>query len=243
MRDDLLDAQAAVDWAVAQIPLLQERLTAWERDSTYVLMVEPDLDSSYKLLAAYPQRLFDRRINAEAGAIINSIRSSLDMVASALATRNGVKPSNKTHFPIFNSQDAFCGPKGIESKSWLSKDEKTTINELKPYKGGDTLLYPLHQLDIRRKHERLLTARPRITEFAMQADGGGLERLNWDIEHKTILYRLPATSRFSAAQHNSHITAKVTFNEPSLGLIYEPADTILPRFAERVAEIIKLFDV
>jgi hypothetical protein len=80
MRDDLLDAQAAVDWAVAQIPLLQKRLTAWERDSTYVLMVEPDKDPSYKLLAAYPQRPLDRMINAEAGAIINSIRSSLDML-------------------------------------------------------------------------------------------------------------------------------------------------------------------
>jgi hypothetical protein len=50
MRDDLLDAQAAVDWAAAQIPELQKRLTAWERDSTYVLMVEADADPRYNLL-------------------------------------------------------------------------------------------------------------------------------------------------------------------------------------------------
>jgi hypothetical protein len=182
-------------------------------------------------------------INAAADAIINSIRSSLDMVACALAARNGVKPSNKTHFPILSSADDFFGPKGIQSKSWFSQNEKTAIKALMPYKGGDPLLSPLHQLDIRRKHVRLLTAKPQIMSFALQAEGGGLVRLYREMNDKTILYRLPATSRFPEAQHNSHITAKVTFNEHSLGLIDESADTLLPRFAERVAEIISLFEV
>lgn len=242
MRDDLLDAQTAVDWAVAQIPSFQKRLTAWERDSTYVLMVEPDTDPSHKLLSAYPQKPVDRMINAEAGAIINSIRTSLDMLASALAARNGVKPSNKTHFPILSSPDDFFGPKGIKSKSWLSQSEKTVIKTAMPYKGGDPLLYPLHQLDIRRKHVRLLTARPQIVSFDLEIEGGSLERINRTMQHKTILYRFPTVSRFPPEQHQSHITAKVTFNEPSLGLVYEPADTLLPRFAERVATIIKAFD-
>ena len=65
-----------------------------------------------------------------------------------------------------------------------------------PYKEGDPLLYPLHQLDIRRKHVRLLTAKPQIMSFALQAEGGGLVRLYREMNGKTILYRLPATSRF-----------------------------------------------
>jgi hypothetical protein len=35
MRDDLLDAQAAVDWAVAQIPLLQQDFIEWQRRNPY----------------------------------------------------------------------------------------------------------------------------------------------------------------------------------------------------------------
>jgi hypothetical protein len=243
MRNDLLDAQAAVDWAVSQIPAFQQSITSWERDSTYVLMVEPDADPAFKLLAAYPQKPFDRQINAAAGAIINSLRSSLDLVAAALATRNCKKPSNKTHFPILSSAHDFLGPKGIEDKAWLSQNEKTAIKALMPYKGGDPLLYPLHQLDIRRKHERLLTAKPQIADFSLRLDRGRLERLGQVINDKTILYRFPATSRFSETQNNSHITAKIAFDEPALGLINEPAFSLLPRFAERVAEIIRLFDV
>ena len=42
-------------------------------------------------------------INAEVGAIINSLRSGLDLVAAALAARNGMAPSDKTHFPVYRS--------------------------------------------------------------------------------------------------------------------------------------------
>jgi len=37
---------------------------------------------------------------------------------------------------------------GIEGKKWLSKGEQAMIKALKPYKGGDHTLWPLHQLDI-----------------------------------------------------------------------------------------------
>jgi hypothetical protein len=208
-----------------------------------VLVVESDTKSGLQLLVAYPQKPFDLVINTEIGAIINSIRSGLDLLAAALATRNGVKSSEATHFPIFGSLHDFIDPKiGIESKKWLSQREKATIKSFKPYKGGDFLLYPLHQLDIRRKHERLITIKPRIMAFSIQAEGPGLALHYQVLEDKTVLYRLPATSRFSSTQRNSHITAEIAFNEPSLGLIDEPAFPLLPRFAHRIAEIIRLFD-
>jgi hypothetical protein len=101
MRDDLLDAQSATDWAVAQIPILQQRFFAWQRTGPYKLVVEPDSDPAYELLVACQVRPVDPLISAEAGAIINSARSALDLLAAALATRNGIKPSTKRTFQSF----------------------------------------------------------------------------------------------------------------------------------------------
>ena len=98
MRDDLLDAQAAVDWAVAQIPILEERFSTWQRSRPYELIVEPDSDPSREVLIARQKIGLDPLLSAEAGAIINSARSALDLLAAALAARNGVKPSQHTHF-------------------------------------------------------------------------------------------------------------------------------------------------
>jgi hypothetical protein len=40
MRNDLLGAQASVDWAVAQIPILDQRLMTWKRSSPYEIVME-----------------------------------------------------------------------------------------------------------------------------------------------------------------------------------------------------------
>ena len=37
MRDDLLDALAAIDWAISDLPILEERLFAWWNNNPYRL--------------------------------------------------------------------------------------------------------------------------------------------------------------------------------------------------------------
>jgi hypothetical protein len=82
MRTDLLDAQAAVDWAVEQMPMLQKRIEDWADSYSTRIAVEDDKKAYY--LRANPVPAI---INAETGSIINSIRTSLDLLASALAAR------------------------------------------------------------------------------------------------------------------------------------------------------------
>jgi len=93
MRDDLLDAYAAVDWAVAQIPLFQEKIVAWNRRRPYDLSVERDPDTGEQFLVAASLGSFDPIINAEVGVIINSMRTALDLLAASLARRNCINPS------------------------------------------------------------------------------------------------------------------------------------------------------
>jgi hypothetical protein len=246
MRADLLDAQAAIDWAVAQIPILQERFLSWQRSRPYELIVEPDPDAAYELLTAFQKTPIDPLISAEAGAIVNSARSGLDLLAAALAVRNGVKPSAETHFPIFWSVLDMIDPlMGLEHKKWLSQSERATIKALEPYKGGDAVIWSLHHLDVTRKHERLIAVQPGLSEAWIARFPGvqGVKRTSVHFDQKTPIFRFPAGT-FHPTPGNSNVTAEISFTEAAaLGVVRKPVVPTLREFAERVGEIIKLFDV
>lgn len=68
---------------------------------------------------------------------------------------------------------------GIEGKRWLSKRERATIKSLKPYPGGDDAIWPLHRLDILRKHHRLIAVQPDIRGFCWASGDGARPQLIW----------------------------------------------------------------
>ncbi|MDE2476079.1 MAG: hypothetical protein KGO48_13580 [Alphaproteobacteria bacterium] len=161
MRGDLLDAQSAVDWAVAQLPVLIKRIIKWKRDEPYTTRIDTDSEPGKKVYRLTNVKTFDPLINAEAGVIIHSIRSSLDILACALAARNGFPESRSTHFPMAKAASDFSNPQShvVEQIKRLSDvDKSTIIKDCRPYPGGDDLLCALHALDLTRKHRRLLDA-------------------------------------------------------------------------------------
>ena len=89
MRDDLLDAQAAVDWAVSQNHVLHQRVMAFINGKPYAVVQEVDPHSRQKVTKIAKVTPIPRVIKAETGAIVHSIRSSLDLLATVLAERNG----------------------------------------------------------------------------------------------------------------------------------------------------------
>jgi hypothetical protein len=249
MPDDLLDAQAAVDWAVAQIPLLQNGFLEWNKDP-YQIVKEPDPDGGGYLLVAQQRVPFPLVLNVWTGAIIGSLRSALDFTAATLAKRNGKKPSADTHFPIFESELDMIDPlTGIEREKWLTKRERTAIKSFKPYRGGNHAIWAIHKLNNLRKHERLISARPDVHGFlwtpgAKSGKAGmrivgmrGMERA----ENKTILYRSNPTDDFDPTEGDLKIAAFVSFNEMGVGLVDQEVATVLHHFAARVAEVVQLF--
>jgi len=44
MRDNLLDAKACVDWAIAQLPVLNSRIESWLKASPYARIEKLDVD-------------------------------------------------------------------------------------------------------------------------------------------------------------------------------------------------------
>jgi hypothetical protein len=133
---------------------------------------------------------------------------------------------------------------GIEGKKWLSTSERVAIKALKPYHGGDETLWPLHRLDILRKHERLLSTSPDVKGFLMigrHMHVGGTKAIK-RVGNKTVLLNLSPGEILNATQGNTLLATFITFREATLGLDDEEVVTILRKFAGRVAEIIRLFD-
>jgi hypothetical protein len=167
---------------------------SWFAKDPYFIIEELDPQTGEHLVCAYLLGPLDLTMNVEVGLIINSIRTALDLLAASLARRNGYNPTADTHFPIFCLRTMYDHPlTGIESKKWLSKRERVTIKALRPYGGGDDAIWPLHQLDIRRKHYRLVEAVPTANGMLWMGPKGAIlfggsrriERLN----DKTVLRR------------------------------------------------------
>ena len=157
MRDDLLDAQACIDWAIAQLDIFSERIARWIDSRPYIVAAKENPQAGEEIWEVREFEPIPRIMNAEAGAIINSLRSSLDLLANRLAERNGHIGKKDVYFPVCLTIAEFQS-RGRKKIRRLSAADQMVIERLQPYHGGDVplLLWSLHDLDIARKHRRLI---------------------------------------------------------------------------------------
>jgi len=250
MRDDLLDAEASIDWAVAQLPLVQQGFTAWQNTRPYDFTVEDDPKTGNKLVLAIERTPLPLILNVQAVAVIHFLRSSLDLIAAALAKRNGVVPGRNTHFPIYRDAAAASHPdRGLDSakcKQWLSDSERAAMKALMPYGGGDPDIWPMSELDILSKHERLVRAAVNpmgsmlLGHARMAVTGMRTVRRRTDKE--TILAELPPGDPFTPHHGNTLLAIDIAIDEPRLGLSNETVVPLLRRFAVRTREILNTFN-
>jgi hypothetical protein len=249
MRDDLLEAWAGRDWAIAQIKLLMEELGRWQESRPYYALKKRDPQTREQLVVARLRLPMPLTFNAWVGAIINELRSSLDLLAAALARRNGKKPTNDRHFPIFDSEldmiDPLSGIDSAKRKKWLSAADRAAIKSLKPYKGVDDTIWPLHHLDIVRKHERLISAG--ISPIGILITGHRRTSV-WGtkairvVDDETVLARFAPDDDIPVSHDNALIALDIRFNEAAFGYADEQVFPVLNQFAGRIREIIELFD-
>jgi hypothetical protein len=153
VRDDLLDAQACVDWAIAQFPALEGRTNFWLSANVKVEIEDTGPDVPNHVIVTVQREELPRSFNVEIGTYLNTIRSSLDILASALASRYGICKPEDAYFPIARSEAAFLAKDSKAAKfvARLPPADRLRTEALKPYSGGNENLWSLHQLDIMRK--------------------------------------------------------------------------------------------
>jgi hypothetical protein len=241
MRPDLLEAQACIDWAMGQLPDLSIRLDEWlKRGVTIEVKELPDTN----LIIAVENELLPLSFQAEVGAYINSIRSSLDILASALVKRHNIPiPEHRVYFPIMESKEKF--DKGKEAQIFvqgLPALGQRLFKDLKPYQGGNDMLWTLHHLDNVRKHRRFLNVKLNPIHMWMQGTlaegdftplgGEGFMQVN----EETVLGML----RKGVPPPTIHTTFYVAIDEPGL-VSRKPVTAVLAKLAQQASFVINFF--
>ncbi len=242
MRDDLLDAQAAVDWTVAQFPSLSERIEIWLAENMEMVIKDQPAPATYDVIIAIPKEPLPRAFTIEIGAYINTIRSSLDILATAITNRYGIARPEDAYFPVAKSAASFAAGnyKGSKFIKALPPTERAIIEALNPYEGGNDLLWLLHDLEIMRKHRRLLGVaispeRFHIIGTEVRYNFTPLDWLRVD-DQETILGMIAK----GAPDYNMKIASYVTIYET--GFAPKPIVATLNEFASLANSIINLFD-
>jgi len=242
MKEDLRHALVPVNWAEAQIPILQGRLLAWQHTYPYKIVAEPDPSrGDRELLVAYLEKPLDPLIVGDVGAMVNSIRTGLNLMMAAVVSRHGIVPSRAPDFPIAETSTKFLATvDNLENKKWIFALEAKAIKRTKAYNGGDGMLFHIGKLDNLRKHQRLLTVEPIPSQANITVGEGGFEQLMTRAQDKTILYRFP-TGAFSPTKGNANIAAEIFLNETPAGVGDHPALLALRVYITRVNALIKSF--
>ena len=217
MRNDL-HAVASIDWAVSNLPSFETKIDAWLRDNVYADVIDVQGNTADKMVVAVEKELLPLSFVVEAGAYINAIRSSLDILASSLARRFGVAGDEQIQFPIASDLTAYRDGryKGAKFVEALPDHERGLIEDLKPYQGGNPALWALRQLDIVRKHRRLLSVYVNPRSVSIRGPAGfGFKPVPFiaPVDDKTVLGFIPRRP----SKPDINVACHISFDEALLG--------------------------
>lgn len=183
-----------------------------------------------------------------AGDAIHCYRSALDQVIwHSIAKAISGEPGH-CMFPVFGSDSDYKAQahtkiNGIDSRA------VDILDRIKPYKGGNDLLWALHQLDIIDKHRTLLTVDCHIPGNAELVRTSGPPKRG----AAEIRYSLPidgavidgciigTTTHLLPDEHYQfYLSHAISINEPKI-IDPEPVRTLLAQFSGLVQNIVELF--
>lgn len=239
---DLSGARAKLQWANYQITILGAQIQSFMDNN--VKEVRPDPESKLRKITFYRHHVaVPLEIKTATGMIVQAQRDSLDYLAVALARKNGAVRVSQVEFPICDS-DARFADKGTRRKiELISPGDQAAIIALKPYKGGNNLLYALHWLSNKSKHRDLITTTHNPVGAVFRSTGG-----RGYVRNMTVKRGYSDTGELGSFVHldadpniKLDITFEVAFREiPEAGS--QPVIETLRDFSSLANDIIDLFD-
>jgi hypothetical protein len=245
VRADLADVWVCLNWAIAQLNVLNSKIVAWQSNAPYRLREEPHPERGEKLIRLANVKQPSPLINVEVGMIVHCIRSALDILMVKLAEREGHAAPTDVYFPVAGSREDFFEGRSpaIKKIDRLSDVDKRIVENLKPYKGGDKTLYAIHRLDIMRKHQRLIAVSVVPFHFVVSPyawNSGEVKSISWNgFQDDAVV----GSTSINTPDHDIVITPQITFEGTGLPVDGQFVLKVLADFAGRADQIIKLFDI
>jgi hypothetical protein len=102
-----------------------------------------------------------------AGDAIHNLRSALDYLAYQLVLINHRTPNGQTGFPIFEDAARYEAHRSGKVEG-MAQSAIDAIDDAKPYRGGNNILWLIHRLDIADKHHALPTTLIHVGQWTVK---------------------------------------------------------------------------
>jgi len=252
MADDVLEK---IKRAYEHLVEFQSTLDAFRQSKPYEVTGKRDPKTRqfiYSIVKADPIPV---RLSVISGDVLQNLRSSLDYLACSLVRSHSPSaPIDKCGFPIFDEVPTTKEHERTFARKVKGMEDKAIdlIKNIKPYKGGDDVLWRLHALNNRDKHRLLLTTatglRPLNVGMHMRATRQNMRGHVPDfyvstgsrvfpLKIGTVLY---VDSPDAEENKNIEITVDVVFNEPGV-CVGEPVFLVLRRSLNEVRRTVEKF--
>lgn len=150
-NEPLLASKYKIEGAKAQIKNLHASVKAFQERKPYTFGEEVDPQTGEKLYKVRLAENLPASFYTDTGSALFQLRSALDVLACALAKANGFSDVSGTYFPFGKTKVAFETELRRKTKK-LAPEARAAIESLKPYAGGNDLLFVLHDLNRGDKH-------------------------------------------------------------------------------------------
>ncbi len=165
---ELYQPRLKIDRAKAKI---SEAYHVLESSDTHQFIARIDTESGDRFIRLNLFEVNDL-IHVIVGEVAYQLRSALDVAAVALARLNGAKNVRHVSFPFATTEHGFLAM--LANMIDLSQPVKDAIASFTPYRGGNDLLYGLHDLCNTDKHNNLIASIRRVGNRITPRSSGDL---------------------------------------------------------------------
>lgn len=149
----LANAYAKLDRTTAQIKDLRGLIGACLRYSSHKTVSRFDADRDEEIWSFQLNPPIPSDIAVIVGEVLHNLRVPLDYLACALARQN-TGSDKGVYFPFGRDKDAFVEQAEQKCKK-LPVEAVAMVRALKPYKGGNELLWSIHEMNRADKHREI----------------------------------------------------------------------------------------
>lgn len=204
-----------IDRARKHICDLELEIQAFLNSNPYV--VGTKTDQRLKALVYYLVGITDTPpiIAAITGDALFNLRAALDHLAYHLAVVNGASDEilKTTYFPIYDDAAKYNAGKAGRVRG-MSPAARNAIDAVKPYRGGNDVLWRLHRLNIIDKHRILLTV------------GSAVRGIKFDNKvRRHLIKAIHAEAGFNLT--DEEVEARNFFTEPQSPIFLLKVDAVL----------------
>jgi len=173
--------------------------------------VDPNTGEYIEKVSAVPEIM--ERLALICGDAVHNLKSALDYAWRDVTHADSIVPVHKNKFPVYPTREHL--EKFIESRKEqpsIVRMSDRLLNLIKPYKGGNViggLIYALHQLDIRDKHQLLIPQVQASHIIVVGADDRTYEGVR-------AIYETDIINTYGAEyKHQGKLSASIIFGEGS----------------------------